>query len=669
MLVEFGKASLLAKARKHPDRVKQMLQKVKTDGWAATIKAVRTRLDEPMQLGYCNVGVVLAVGDGVTEFQPGDRVVSNGSHAEIVCVPKNLCAKVPEGVPDEAAAFAVLGAIALQGVRLAEPTLGERFVVTGLGLLGQIACQALKANGCGVLGLDLSPERCALARSLGVEALQLQPGEDPAVAAEHFSRGRGVDGVIVTASTASSEPISQAAHMCRKKGRIVLVGVTGLELNRNDFYHKELSFQVSCSYGPGRYDSSYEECGNDYPISHVRWTAQRNFEAFLDLSASGSVQVTPLISHRIPLSDAPRAYDLITSDKSALGVLLEYAKPDVRPDDSLLGRWVELAPTGPIPSGKPVVAMIGAGLYARSVHLPTLKEADVVRRVVAASSGVSSRKAATTYGFSEATTDLERVFGDPQVNTVVIATRHASHAPLLIRGLRAGKHVYVEKPLAIDEDQLEAVIAAYEETRELGGQLMVGFNRRFSPHVVRLKAALDRLREPKALSMTVNAGAIPPDHWTQDPAVGGGRIIGEACHFVDLLRHLAGAPIVSVTRQDLGGTSPPTPDSVHMHLRFEDGSVATLQYLSNGHRSYPKERLEVFCGGRVAVLDNFRTLEPYGWAGFSRYKTKSQDKGQQASLVAFLEAAGSGRLSPIPFSEAVEVTRATFVRQSSNLEP
>lgn len=671
MLVEFGKASLIAKARKHPDRVRQMMQKVKTDGLSATIKAVKTRLDEPLPLGYCNVGTVVDLGAGVTEFQIGDRVVSNGPHAEVVCVPKNLCAKAPEGVSDEAAAFTVLGAIALQGIRLSEPTFGETFAVTGLGLLGQIASQVLKASGCKVLGLDLDSGRCELARSLGIDAVVLSADMDPVSIAESMTNGRGVDGVIVTAATSSSEPIRQAAHMCRKKGRIVLVGVTGLELDRADFYHKELSFQVSCSYGPGRYDPSYEQSGNDYPAAYVRWTAQRNFEAFLGALQAGTVSVERLISDRVPIEKAGEAYDLITSNGKALGVLLEYRSPLERSDADLLKRFVPRAQAAATAATSPSVAVLGAGLYARSVLLPTLRDADVARKIVTAGNGVASARAAKTFNFEASSTDTASALTDPGVNTVVIATRHDSHARLAAQALRNGKHVYLEKPLATNEEGLEEIIEAYEESRSGGAQLMVGFNRRFAPLVVKLKEALALLREPKSFIMTVNAGSIPRDHWTQDPVSGGGRIIGEGCHFVDLLRHLAGAPISHVGAVGFhGGSEPPTPDTATVQLSFEDGSIGAIHYFANGPKSFPKERLEVFCGGRLAQIDNFRTLIGYGWPGIGKMKAGGQDKGQSRSLNGFLDAVRAGREAPIPFEESVEVTLATFaIIESLKREP
>lgn len=660
MLVEFGKASWIAKARKHPDRVRDVLRKIKTDGLSATIRAVKTRLDEPLPLGYCNVGVVLEVGEGVSEFLVGDRVVSNGNHAEVVCVPKNLCARVPEGVCDEDAAFTVLGAIALQGIRLANPTFGESFVVSGLGLLGLIGAQLLRATGCRVLGLDPNAKRCELARSLGVEALHLSEGTHVDQAGAAFCP-EGVDGVLITAATSSNEPVRQAAHLCRKRGRIVLVGVTGLDLDRNDFYKKELSFQVSCAYGPGRYDPSYEQGGQDYPRPFVRWTAQRNFEAVLGALADRSLSVQPLATSRIPLERATQAYDLITDDPDTLGVLLQYPDPGTKPEAALRNQTVEFREATPAPPQAACVSIIGAGLYARSTLLPALRDSGATLRTVAATNSLSASRAAKSFGFEEATTDVDRVLSDPSTNTIIIATRHDSHARLAVQALRAGKNVFVEKPLALTLDELGDVIEAYQSASQKGVRLMVGFNRRFAPPVVRLKTLLEANPGPKAFVATVNAGAIPDEHWTQDPHVGGGRIVGEACHFIDLLRHLSGSRIASVRTECAHGSSGPIIDVASVHLAFKDGSIGTVHYLANGSRDFPKERIEVFSSGSVVQIDNFRRMRGFSWPGFRAMNLRSQDKGQAACLQAFVSAVSSGVPSPIPASELFESSRAAIL--------
>jgi predicted dehydrogenase/threonine dehydrogenase-like Zn-dependent dehydrogenase len=663
MLVEFGRGNLLQKARQQPDKVRMVLDKVRTDGLLPTIEAVRDKLDQPIPLGYCNVGTVLEVGQGVEGFAAGDRVVSNGAHAEIVSVPRNLCARVPGEVSDEQAVFTVMGAIGLQGLRLAAPQLGECFVVSGLGLIGLITVQLLQAHGCRVLGIDFDPAKCELARRLGAEAVDLSRGEDPVSAALIFSRGRGVDGVLITASTSSSEPVHQAAEMCRKRGRIVLVGVTGLELSRADFYQKELSFQVSCSYGPGRYDPNYEEKGRDYPIGFVRWTEQRNFEAVLDMMADRRIDLAPLISHRFSLNEAERAYELLASGQPHLGIVLGY---DASDSPAAVGekRTLAVAQAGHVVTpGQPVVGFIGAGNYAMRVLIPAFKAAGVSLHTVSSAGGVTAAHAATKFGFRHASTDTEALLANPEINTVVIATRHDSHAYWIDKALAAGKHVFVEKPLVIDDHSLAELERTYDvladESKPI---LMTGFNRRFAPQIEKMKALLDSVNEPKTFVVMVNAGAIPADHWTQDPDVGGGRIIGEGCHFIDLLRFLAQSPIVSV-QASAQKTAPGLPvlhDTVSVTMMFADGSMGTVHYLANGHKSFPKERVEVFCAGRVLQLDNFRTLRGYGWPGFRKMNLWRQDKGNTACAAAFADAIKNGKSSPIPFDQLVEVARISI---------
>ena len=663
MLVEFGRANLLGKARQQPEKVHQVLEKIKTDGLFPTLEAVKSKLDQPLPLGYCNVGEVLEVGVGVEGFQVGDRVVSNGHHAEVVRVPVNLCANVPEGVSDDEAAFTVLAAIALQGLRLIQPTLGESFVVTGLGLVGLLAVQLLRAQGYRVLGLDFDAARVELAKAYGADTVDLSRGEDPLAAAQAFSRGRGVDGVIIAASTDSNEPIHQAARMCRKKGRIVLVGVAGMQLQRADFYEKELSFQVSCSYGPGRYDPDYEEGGHDYPIGYVRWTEQRNFEAVLDMLAGNRLDTGSLISHRFPLGEAARAYDLIGGSEPVLGILLTYDEAAKATFDRTIELIPEAMPAAATPT-KPVLGIIGAGNYATRTLIPAFKKARVRLKTVASSGGASGAYAGRKFGFEAATTDTESLLDDPDINAVVIATRHDSHARFVCQALQAGKHVFVEKPLAITRDELREIESTYDRMQSRGQAplLMVGFNRRFAPHLRKMKALLSGVSAPKSLVMTVNAGEIPSDDWTHDPAVGGGRIIGEGCHFVDLLRFLVGEPIVSV-QATMMGDAPGVAirdDKVSFTLGFADGSFGTVHYLANGHRSFPKERLEVFCAGRILQLNNFRRLRGYGWPGFKTMKLWRQDKGNASCVAAFVQALRQSQGAPIQFAELAEVTRVTF---------
>lgn len=656
MLVEFGKAGWIEKARQQPDKVRIVLDKIKTDGLQPTIEAVFNKLDQPLPLGYCNVGRVAVVGTGVVGFEAGERVISNGKHAEVVSVPINLCARVPDSVSDEEAAFTVLGAIALQGIRLVQPTLGETVVVTGLGLIGLLTVQLLRAHGCRVLGLDFDRDKLDLAQQFGAEVVDLEAGQDPVKIAELYSRGRGVDAVIVTAATKSSEPMHQAALMCRKRGRIVLVGVTGLELSRDDFFKKELIFQVSASYGPGRYDPNYEEKGQDYPVGFVRWTEQRNFEAVLDMMADGRLDVKPLISHRFAIDEAEKAYELVGGAGPSLGILLSYPGLEITPAARTVN--LGLSPSAPLEAktGKATVSFVGSGNYATAVLIPAFKEAGAHLRCVASSAGVSGVHAGRKYGFDETTTDSNRLFTDAETHAVVITTQHDSHARFVLQALEAGKHVFVEKPICLTLAELNDIESAQLAT---GGRsmVMVGFNRRYAPQVQKMKQLLGGVTGPKAFIMTVNSGAIPADHWTQDPEAGGGRIIGEACHFIDLLRFLAASPI---TEWQCMSMDAPTRDTVSIQLSFADGSVGTVHYFANGSKAFPKERLEVFAQGRVLQLDNYRKLTGFGWPGFTKMNLWRQDKGQKACAASFVEAVATGAGAPIPFEEITEVARVSI---------
>lgn len=653
MLVDFGKAGWIQKAQQQPDKVRMVWDKMKTDGIQPTIEAVFGKLDQPLPLGYCNVGTVIDVGAGVQGFKVGDRVASNGKHADVVSVPVNLCARVPEGVSDEEAAFTVLSAIALQGIRLVQPTLGEAVVVTGMGLIGIVTAQLLRAHGCRVLGIDFDPKKLALARQFGAETVDLSAGEDPVAAAERFSRGRGVDAVIVTAATRSNEPMHQAALMCRKRGRIVLVGVTGLELSRDDFFKKEITFQVSCSYGPGRYDPNYEDKGQDYPFGFVRWTEQRNLEAVLDMMSDGRLDVKPLVSHRYPIDEALAAYEVVGGSEPSLGIVLSYPQGTDR--QPALQRTVELRSSSGA-AGQGAVSFLGAGNYATAVLIKAFREAGATLRTVASSGGVTGLHAGRKFGFERTTTDSASLFADPGTDAVVITTRHDSHAGFILQAIEAGKHVFVEKPLCLTMDEADRIEAALASApRPI--TLMVGFNRRFAPQVQRMHALLRGASGPKSFVMTVNAGAIPADHWTQDAEQGGGRIVGEGCHFIDLLRFLAGAPIESFSRETMAS---PTADTTSFTMRFVDGSLGTVHYFANGCKAFPKERLEVFAQGGVLQLDNFRKLRGFGWKGFKSMNLWRQDKGQQACAAAFL-AAVRGGAAPIPPAEILEVARASIL--------
>ncbi|MDP5280674.1 bi-domain-containing oxidoreductase [Sphingomonas sp. DG1-23] len=657
MMMEFGRGNWIQKARQQPDKVRMVLDKAKTDGIAATLQGVRNKLDQPLAPGYCNVGVVDACGSGVDGFAVGDRVASNGKHAEYVVVSGNLCARIPDNVPDEDAVFAVVGAIALQGIRLAQVALGETVAVMGLGLIGLLGVQLLRAQGCRVIGMDYDPAKIALARSFGAETVLLGDGADPVQAAMDYSRGRGVDAVIITAATDSNDPVHHGAQMSRKRGRIVLVGVTGLELSRADFFEKELTFQVSCSYGPGRYDPVYEEQGVDYPVGFVRWTEQRNFEAVLDMMSSGALDCAPLRSHSFDIAEAAAAYEVIGGQEPSLGVLLRYPQPageDALQQERLTN--ISYAASEGRSTGEVAVNVIGAGNYASAVLLPAFAGAGARLRRIASSGGLTATHQAKKHGFLEASTDSKDVLTDPDADAVVITTRHDSHADLTRQALAAGKHVFVEKPLALALDDVDSIVA-------LAGQpgapiVMVGFNRRFAPLVVQAKARIDKSAEPCAFIYTVNAGQIPPEHWTQDKEIGGGRLVGECCHFIDLLRFLAGAPVAgsSVVPMQHGSR-----DTFLINLHFENGSVGSINYLANGNRSFPKERIEIFQAGKVVQIDNFRQLRGYGWkAPGSLIPSFKQDKGQAACAKAFLDAIRTNSPSPIPLEELAEVARLSI---------
>ena len=655
-LVEFGKSGLIGKAVGQPEKVKMVVEKVRSDGVAATYSAVKTKLDEPMQLGYCNVGRILQGSD--CGLSVGSRVVSNGKHAGVVCVPRNLVAPIPDNVSDDEAAFTVLGAIGLQGIRLIAPTLGETVVVTGLGLIGLIAVQLLVANGCRVIGIDYDAQKCELARSFGAQAVNLSESTDPVAYTLKVTNGIGVDAVLIAASSRSNEVVHQAATMCRKRGRIVLVGVVGLELQRNDFYEKELTFQVSCSYGPGRYDEQYESQGNDYPLGFVRWTEKRNFEAILGLMSSGKLDVKPLISFRFPVIKAAEAYSKLDVPNT-LGIVLEYQSSSAQKiEDQITSVCLKPVVSAGESGGKGEnVSFLGCGNYASRVLIPSFAKAKANFRTVVTSTGTSGVHYGKKYGFSRASTDYNDAI-QQDTDTVVIATRHNLHSQQVIAALAAEKNVFVEKPLALSYQEIDDIETSY---RRSGKLLMVGYNRRFSPQIRRVKTLLNNKPMPKTFIMTMNAGYIPSDSWVHDPELGGGRIIGEACHYIDLMRFLAGSRIInhSVICMGSSGHINSTDDKVTISLGFEDGSIGSIHYFANGGKVFPKERIEVFCDDAVLKLDNFRRLKGYGWKGFSKMNLWSQDKGQDDCVKAFLDSVSSGGESPIPVEEIFEVARVS----------
>jgi predicted dehydrogenase/threonine dehydrogenase-like Zn-dependent dehydrogenase len=683
-VVELGRKSLLAKARERPDLVRKVVEKVKTEGLATTLASVREKLDESHALGYSAAGVVLEVGEGVDEFRAGDRVACAGagyaSHAEVLSVPKNLCVRLPDAVDFESGAFATVGAIALQGVRLAEPTLSESFVVIGLGLVGQLTAQLLRANGCRVFGVDTDASRVELAKRLGMDdggaarADDNASDEDVRRAIESWTRGRGADGVVITAATRSSAPVRLAGEVSRLKGRVVAVGAVGMDVPRDLYFARELTLKVSMSYGPGRYDAEYEERGHDYPLAYVRWTEGRNLEAFLDMMATGRVCVAPLVTHRFPIEDGARAYQLIAGDAGEpyLGVLLTYdtaralattieRRRGAGATEGASGDGADRAASGDVDRrvSRVSVGLVGAGAYARGVLLPQLKAAGAEFRAVATASGVTARDAAERYDFAALASGADAVIEDPHVNLVVVATRHDSHADLARRALDAHKHVFVEKPLALDDEELDRVLEAASRSR---GTLTVGFNRRFSPHAVAAREFFADRREPLSILYRVNAGRVPAGHWTQNAQEGGGRIVGEVCHFVDLMQFWTGSPPASVFAESIRSDNAETTDadSVFVTLRFADGSTGCVAYLAEGDRALAKERVEIFGAGRSFVIEDFRAAVSYRGGREQKSKLRATDKGQAGQVRAVCAAVLEGKPAPIPLAELAATTRATF---------
>ena len=665
MVVEFAEKSLVGKARSRPDLVRQTIDKARREGLLTTLEAVFNRLDQPMALGYSSAGTILAVGAGVQGYHPGDRVACAGGgyavHAEVALVPQNLLAHLPDNVDFESGAFTTLGAIALHGFRLAESQLGERVGVIGLGLLGLLAVGIAQAAGCQVFGVDLDPARVALAEQMGARAV-LRPQADEA--AQAFTHGRGLDAILICADTPSADPVELAGIVARDRAKVVAVGAVGLSLPRKIYYEKELAFINSRSYGPGRYDPAYEEKGQDYPPGYVRWTEGRNLQAFADLLASRRLDVTPLITHRFPIDQAPAAYELITGKQKQpfLGVLLTYPESEAFPASpaslASLRRTSEKASAVRL-------GVLGAGNFAGAVMFPALAKIPQIEKVaVASASGLHAQSAASKFGFHRAAADEADLLSDPEINTVAILTRHDLHAGQVVRALQAGKHVFCEKPLALNAGQLAEIQAALEQNP--GCLLTVGFNRRFAPLAQRLSAFLADRQEPLVAHYRVNAGFLPLTHWLHDPEQGGGRIIGEGCHFIDFLAFLVGAPPISVHAQALPDLGRYRQDNVILTFTFPDGSLGTVTYLATGDKAFPKERVEVFSGGCVAVLDDFRTLELM--QGGKKTQVRShlrQDKGHRAEWEAFAAAIVAGGHPPIPYEHLFGVTRASFAAVES----
>jgi predicted dehydrogenase/threonine dehydrogenase-like Zn-dependent dehydrogenase len=659
---EFASKNLLQKAKARPDLVTEVFNKIRRDGVFSALAAVRSRLDQPNALGYSSSGTVIGVGEGITDLGIGDRVACAGAnyavHAEFACVPRLLVARIPQSaVSFEDAAFTTLGAVALHGVRTAEVKLGDVVAVIGLGLVGQLTVQILKAAGCRVLGMDIATERAELAFRLGADDVSISPEGLRDLCRQH-SNGHGVDAVLITAETPSSEPVELAGEVARDRAIVVAVGTVGMDIQRKLYFEKELDFRVSRSYGPGRYDSAYEQKGCDYPVGYVRWTETRNMEAFLQLLSADKVDVKSLVTHRFAIESAHNAYDLITG-KSAqpfLGVVITYPAQAEARQEIQLGRKNNVF-TG---EKSLAIGVLGAGNFAMSTLLPALKQVRGVEMVgVCAANGSHARHAAEKFGFRYCASDEHRVINDPDINAIVIATRHHLHADQVLAAIAAGKHVFCEKPLCLSEIDLQAIVHAYE-TSSRNLLLMVGFNRRFAPLALKMKAFLKAIKEPLALHYRVNAGFIARDHWVNDAEQGGGRILGEVCHFVDFLTFLSGLLPIEVETKSVSSIGQTADENVIISLRFANGSLGTISYLSNGDRSYSKERVEVLGGGAVAVLEDFRCLELVRHGKKDAFHSRfRQDKGHRAELEAFAGAMLGGQV-PIPFEEIVSSTLATL---------
>lgn len=652
MLVEFGKAGWINKARQQPEKVLQVIQKIKTDGLKPTMDAVFRKLGEPLPLGYCNAGEVIAVGVGVNDIKVGDRVISNGNHAEVVCVPNNLVAKIPDGVSYDEAAFTVIGAIGLQGLRLIQPTFGETVVVTGLGLIGLMAAQLLQANGCRVIGLDFDGSKVELAKTLGLEAVKIDPNSDPANIILSMTNNIGADAVLITASAKSNDVISQAAKMCRKRGRIVLVGVIGLDIQRADFYEKELTFQVSCSYGPGRYEEEYEQKGMDYPIGFVRWTEQRNFEAVLQAISKKSVNVNALITEIVDLENYQEIYGDMGNSKSIASILKYNVDAPLGSTKVNVGEQLFVKSVG-------TIGIIGAGNFAGAMIVPVLKELNANIKYIASAKGLSGTTLAKKYKIPFSTSRYQDILEDADVDAVVITTRHGAHASQVIESLNAGKNVFVEKPLALTLEEVETIKSAVEKSGKI---VTVGFNRRFSPFSIAAKELLDN-NTPIQIIATMNAGFIPDNSWVHDMESGGGRIIGEACHYIDLISFLTGSEVEKVIMNAMGNNATSNTDNASILLKYKNGSSGVINYFSNGSKSYPKEKIEIYSQQKNILIDNFRSAEFFGYSKSKMKKT--QDKGHKEQFRLWNELLKNGGKSLIPFDEIYNTSRAAILAVES----
>lgn len=656
MLVDFSKGNLFSKARQQPEKVKQVIDKIKSDGLKPTLEAVFNKLDEPMPLGYCNAGEVIAVGADVVDFKIGDRVVSNGHHAEIVCVPKNLCARIPNNVSYEDATFTVIGAIGLQGIRLAQPTMGECFVVIGLGLIGLITVDLLLAQGCDVICFDIDDTKVQLASKKGAQSFNSLK-VNPISIVDYLTNQIGADAVIITATSKSDEIISQSAQMCRKRGRIILVGVVGLNIQRSDFYKKELTFQVSCSYGPGRYDENYEHEGIDYPLPYVRWTEKRNFETILSAIANEKLQVKELITEQVPLSSFLDIYG--DMNKGSIASILEY---EVQKHTNSKQVLFTKNKSNSSPR-KGSIGIIGAGNFTKMIVLPVLKKIGAEINYIASASGLSASTLAKKYLIQNVTSQYQDILSNDSIDTIFITTRHHQHASMVVDALKARKHVFVEKPLAINQEQLTDVHQAYLSNNE-NLLLHVGYNRRFAPLIQKAKSLIGNVVTPISMTATINAGFIPNDVWIHHLETGGGRIIGEACHFIDLMIFLSNSKVTQVMMTAMGLNPNLETDTASILMKFENGSIGVINYFANGNKSYSKERFEIFDQGKVLILDNFRKLEGFGFKGFSSISSR-QDKGHLNQFDTLLQAIRNETKTLIPFEEIYNSTQASLAALKS----
>ena len=646
MLIGFGKSGPINKIKSQPEKVNQVIKKVKTDGLINTTKAVLNKLSEPIPLGYCNVGTIIDISTDVAEFKIGDRVISNGPHAEIINVKKNLVSKIPENVSDEAAAFTVIGAIGLQGIRLIKPKIGETVVVFGLGLIGLLSVQVLRANGCRVIGIDIDESKCELAKKYGAKAIN-PVRENPVKAIHSYTNNFGSDSVLITASSKNNDIILQSSEMVRKKGKIVLVGVVGLEIDRSIFYEKELSFQVSCSYGPGRYDSNYEEKGIDYPLPYVRWTEKRNFDTILKLISNKSINTDNLISRKVDLLNFNEIYENINNDKS-IASIINYPDSDIDFNQSMKIDYKK--------NNKKKydcnIGVIGSGNFSRMTLLPNLNNCNVNFKTLSSQTGISAESLSRKYKFEKITSNYKEIITDKSIDTVFIVTRHDSHAKIIQECLNSDKNVFVEKPLALNIDEVNSVINSIKPD----SNLMVGFNRRFSPHIRLVKDSINKDKSvPLNIIINMNAGFISPEHWVHDLQIGGGRIIGEACHLIDLCVYISGSKVERICLNSLGNDSSKNTDNVSMLLKMKNGSNASINYFSNGSNQYSKERVEIYSQNRTWIIDNYERTVGYGIPGFKNLKTKV-DKGHKTQFKKYIHSLKEGSQSLIPIEDIVNVT-------------